>query len=178
MRFRDIPQMTRDANYQVNQPWDSLEDWLERERCEVKLDINPDFQRAHVWDEEKQRRYVEFCLRGGKGSNVLRFNCVGWMDDFRGPFVLVDGKQRLEAVRKFLRSDLRVFFNIHPNGSGYLYEDFEDHMRITHHDFVMMINNLETRRDVLRWYLDINDGGVIHTDDEIRKVQKMLEAEG
>ncbi len=109
MRLADIPQFTRDGNYQVNQPWDSIEDWLARERCEIGIDLNPDFQRAHVWSEDQQRRFVEFCLKGGKGSNTIRFNCVGWMNDFRGPFELVDGKQRLEAVRAFMRGDLRAF---------------------------------------------------------------------
>jgi hypothetical protein len=35
----------------------------------------------------------------------------------------------------------------------------------------------KTRAEVLQWYLDLNTGGVVHTDEEIAKVERMLEAE-
>lgn len=170
MKFSDIPQLTRDGNYRVNQSWQYLEDTLERYRKDNGLDLEPDFQRPHVWTKEQQIKYVEFCLKGGVGSSDIRFNCVGWMNDFRGPFVIVDGKQRLEAVRRFLRNDLPVF-------GGHFLKDFEDNMRILRPDFIFIINDLSTRADVLQWYLDINAGGVAHTQEELEKVQKLLELE-
>ena len=169
MKLTDIPQFTREASYRINQSWDSIESWIQKERCGISLDLNPDFQRAHVWTELQQIRYVEFCLQGGKGSNELRFNCVGWMDDFRGPFVLVDGKQRLEAVQKFMRSELPVF--------GLKLNEYEDKLRWATHDFILMVNNLQTRKQVLQWYLDINAGGVAHTEEEIYKVRRLLDME-
>jgi hypothetical protein len=169
MKFADIPQLTRDASYRVNIPWDYLEEWL-RPRDDVVPDLDPEFQRAHVWTEEQQIAFVEFMLRGGKGSNEIRFNCVGWMGDFRGPFVLVDGKQRLEAVRKFMANKLLVF-------GEYYFSDFEDRLRIVYVDFIMMVNSLPDMKSVLRWYLEINSGGTIHTDAELDKVRKLLEKE-
>lgn len=168
MKFADIPQFTRDGNYQVNQSWDSLETWIERQTKQNGLNLDPDFQRAHVWTEQQQIAYVEFCLRGGKHSNILRFNCVGWMHDFRGPFELVDGKQRLEAVRKFLRNDLPAF--------GHTFNEYEDRLH-WNTDFIIVVNDLATRRDVLQWYLDINTGGVVHTNEEIEKVRRLLAKE-
>ena len=41
----------------------------------------------------------------------------------------------------------------------------------------MNVNNLQTRREVLQWYLDLNDGGVVHSSDEIERVRKLLVAE-
>ena len=169
VKFSDIPQFTSDGNYQVNQPWDQLESWITRQQEKNGLNLDPDFQRAHVWKEAQQRAYVEFCLRGGKHSNMLRFNCVGWMNDFRGPFVLVDGKQRLEAVRKFLRNELKVF--------GHTFNEFEDIMG-WRYDFVIVVNSLATRREVLQWYLDINAGGVVHTEAELQHVRNLLKREG
>ena len=169
MRLQDIPQFTSDGNYQINQPWDSLEAWLARERDEVEIDLNPDFQRGHVWSELQQIRFVEFCLKGGKGSNTIRFNCCGWMQDFRGPFELVDGKQRLEAVRKFMRNELPAF--------GFTIEQYEGKFPFARYDFLIRVNDLPTRREVLQWYLDINTGGVVHTDTEIAKVRDLLEQE-
>jgi hypothetical protein len=168
MNFKDIPRFTRDANYRINVGLDYIEDWINRERSELKLDLDPDFQRSHVWTEKQQERFVEFMLRGGKGCNELRFNCVGWMTSFDGPFVLVDGKQRLEAVRKFLRDELKVF--------GQYCSEFGK-LRLADCDFIIMINELKTRKEVLQWYLDINTGGVVHTEEEIIKVQELLKKE-
>jgi len=167
MRFRDIPQFTNEGSYRVNTSWDYIESWIERHE-EQGLNLDPDFQRAHVWTKKQQKAYVEFCLHGGKGSNELRFNCVGWMADFRGPFELVDGKQRLQAVRRFLADDLKVF-------DGLKCSDFEG--KPSHIDFIIMVNNLPTRRDVLKWYLEINSGGTPHTESELEKVRTLLEKE-
>lgn len=168
MKFTDVPQFIDDGHYRVDVGWTDVEGWLERQ-FEIGLDIDPDFQRAHVWDEQKQVAYVEFCLRGGRGSNEIRFNCVGWMNSFEGPFVLVDGKQRLQAVRKFMNNEIRAF--------GLLYNEFEDKLRWHRTNFSMVVNSLKTRKEVLQWYLDINTGGVVHTKEEIEKVRKLLELE-
>jgi hypothetical protein len=176
MKLKQIPQFTGEGNYRINQPWSDLESWIERETKELGLDLDPDFQRAHVWDEKKQIAFVEFCLKGGKHSNIIRFNCVGWMGDFRGPFVLVDGKQRLEAIRKFLQNELYVFKNLDNQGNGFRLCDFEGNLKLSH-DVIIVVNNLATRREVLQWYLDINSGGVVHTNEELNKVKQLLEKE-
>jgi len=173
MDFKEIPKFTRDGSYRINVSWDYLEETLKNYNNRVgnlaSLDLNPDFQRGHVWKEHQQIAFVEHILRGGIGSKEIRFNCAGWMNDFRGPFVIVDGKQRLEAARKFLRNELRVF--------GHYYNEFTGRLRSTHADFIFSINNLATRKEVLQWYIDINTGGVVHTQEEIDKVKRLLVGE-
>lgn len=169
MKYSDIPQFTRTAAYKVNVGWGYLETMLYHYGKEDNLDLNPDFQRAHVWTKAKQQAYVEFCLRGGKSSREIFFNSKGWMVGFEGPMVLVDGKQRLEAVRRFLRDDLKVF--------GHKRSEFEGPLDMVRHDFIFYINDLETRAEVLQWYLDLNTGGVVHTNEEIEKVKRLLEKE-
>ena len=39
----------------------------------------------------------------------------------------------------------------------------------------IMINDVPTKKHVLQWYLQTNKGQVAHTNDEISKVEKMLE---
>ena len=41
-------------------------------------------------------------LRGGASGMNIYTNCPGWMSGSHGDFVLVDGKQRVDAVCKFL----------------------------------------------------------------------------
>jgi len=173
---------TRSAAYSVDVPWAYLEKWIvdhseKRSRAAV-LDLDPDFQRAHVWTREQQTAYVEYALRGGHAARELYFNCAGWMDDWRGPFVIVDGKQRLEAVRAFLRGDVPAFgktlaeWRAEAEAAG---ADVKDALGLGGPRFKIYVNDLKTREEVLRWYLDLNTGGTPHTDAEISKVRVMLD---
>jgi len=168
-KFRDIPQFTRSAGYHVDVSWDALESWIARQDDKAggdgSLELDPDFQRAHVWTEDQQIRYIEFVLRGGHSSKEIYFNHPNWMGSLKGVMELVDGKQRFEAARKFMRNEISVF--------GSLYRDFTDHLPLQV-SFSINVNNLKTRAEVLQWYIDLNAGGVAHTDDEISKVRAML----
>jgi hypothetical protein len=173
MKFNDIPQLTNSGHYQVNASWGYLEQMLAgymEPGCGAILDLEPDFQRGHVWTPEQQTAYVEFCLRGGSSGREILFNCVGWESDYRGPFVIVDGKQRLHAVRQFLANKVPVF-------GGHLYQEFTDSLRMCHSDFIFRINNLKTRKAVLTWYLELNGGGTPHTKDELDRVKELLQKE-
>ena len=178
-KISDIPKYTSRASWSVNVSWQFLEEHIEShgDRNYI-LDFDPDFQRVHVWTEAQQIRYVEFILRGGNSGKDLYFNCVGWQMDYEGPYVLVDGKQRLEAVRKFMRNELPVFNSgFLGNKEPLLLKDFSDKPRIMDTYFNWHVNNLKTRKEVLQWYLDLNAGGIAHTEQELDKVRKLLELE-
>lgn len=64
-RFKDIPQFTRSGSYQVDMPINRVPNWIEAEQKEMNLQLNPNFQRGHVWTEEQQIAWIEFFLRGG-----------------------------------------------------------------------------------------------------------------
>lgn len=169
MDYKEIPKLTSVGGYEIHQSWRYLEDWITNHTNKgegiTSLDLEPDFQRGHVWKKSQQVAYVEYCLKGGAQNNKLLFNCVGWMGNFKGPFVIVDGKQRLEAVRKFLRDDLEVF--------GQKCSEFG---KLPHeYHFVVNINNLKTREEVLQWYLEMNSGGTPHTKAELDKVRVLLQ---
>lgn len=171
-RFRDIPQFTKDGNYRVDVSWEYLEEqlkhWHNPEAGEV-LDMNPDFQRGHVWTEEQQIKYIEFMLRGGVSGNLIYWNNPSWHKGFNQPTVLVDGKQRLNAVLRFMRNEIKAF--------GYYRKEYTDRTDIIRHRLTFVVNDLKTRKEVLQWYLDLNTGGTIHTNDEIEKVKKLLSEE-
>lgn len=127
---------------------------------------------------ELQRR-ANLCDTHDVGSPTLEdyrlategFVLSTWAD--KGLMVLVDGKQRLEAVRKFLRNELPIF-------GGNFINDFNDPRRLLRSSdayFEIRVNNLKTRKEILTWYLQLNTGGVVHTEEEIAKVRRMLENE-
>jgi len=169
MHYRDIKPFTRSSRYSVDMPWGSLENWLEdcKETCSLELD--PEFQRAHVWDDRKRSRFVEYMLRQGHSSKDIYFNCPNYVGGGgpTGVMQLVDGKQRLDAVRKWMRSEVPAF--------GILRKDMEGTMRtLSGPGFKIHVNDLQTHREVLQWYLDLNEGGVAHTEDELNKVRLLL----
>lgn len=168
MRFKDIPQFTPFPNYHVHQSWRDINHWLGRYIEEYQLDIDPDFQRGHVWSEEQQIAYVEFGLRGGASGQHILTNHPNWMGSkcTEGPFQLVDGKQRLTAVRAFINNEITAF--------GSYYNTFEDRMSFLDPSFILHVNTLKTRAEVLQWYLEINSGGVVHTEEELARVRKLL----
>lgn len=172
--FRDIPQLPR-AHYEIDVGWRYVEEHLAGwAQFPGGLDLDPPYQRAHVWTVEQQIAYVEYSLMGGEVGRNLTFNCRSWESmRMEHPVELVDGKQRLTAVRSFMRNELRVF--------GHLYCEYADKDGMRQHlaGLKFRVCSLQTPAEVLRLYLNINAGGTPHTADELNRVRKMLaEAEG
>lgn len=169
-RFQDVPKYIQSGDYEcdydLHRVWPVVSEWMAKD-C-YGLDIDPDFQRVHVWTEAQQVAWLEHVLRHGKSGRVLYFNKPSWggkrtakYDDF----VLVDGKQRLEAIRRFSLNEIRVF--------GSYFSEYTDSPRICS-TIKFNVNDLPRKRDVLKWYLQMNAGGTPHTDEEIARVAQML----
>jgi uncharacterized protein with ParB-like and HNH nuclease domain len=170
MKFSDILRYTKRPGYHVNVDLDYIEDWIEDNISELDLQMNPDFQRGHVWTKEQQIAYIEYLLRGGQSGRDFYFNRVGGMHDLRDPkshFVCVDGLQRITAIFAFIHNEIPVF--------GYYLKEFEDRLRMANVMFSMNVNDLSNKKDVLIWYLEMNSGGTPHKPEELEKVKKMLE---
>lgn len=167
MKFSDIKPYTRCAGYMVNVGLDYLPDHYTRYVREYNLDVNPDFQRGNVWTEQQKIRFIEHMLRGGQSGRDIYVNCPEWNStNPTRECVLVDGKQRLDAALGFLNNEFPAF--------GTYYKDFEGSIRTVQGTFNWHVNDLATREEVLQWYLDLNSGGTIHTDEELTRVRSLL----
>lgn len=166
MKFQDIPKI-KNSHYHVDIPWGGLQDHLDRYLKYYNLELDPDFQRGHVWSENQQIAYVEYILREGMSGREIYFNCPNFMgnSDDVGPMQLVDGKQRITAVLRFLNNEIKAF--------DYYFNEFEDRLPLMC-GFSVHINNLKSKKDVLQWYIDLNSG-IAHTEEEIKKVKNMME---
>lgn len=173
-RYKDILPFTKSAAYAVDYFPKNLLDWIKEEQEHMGLQLCPDFQRGHVWTKGQQSAYIEYVLRGGKSGRDIYFNCPFWDDGKRSEqggyqdYVCVDGLQRITAWKRFFENELRVF--------GSLSSEFEDSIP---HSVTMRVhvNDLQTREDVLQWYLDMNAGGTPHTSAELNRVRNLLENE-
>ena len=41
-------------------------------------------------------------------------------------------------------------------------------------ELLFCVNNLQTKKEELQWYVDMNAGGTPHTNAEIERVKKMI----
>jgi len=167
MRYTSIPRFTAIGNYAVDVDFEGLEDYIKRYTKTYQLLMCPDFQRGHVWTEEQQIKYIEFVLSGGYSGKDIFFNCPGWMGK-HGQMVLIDGLQRLTAALRFIRNEIKVY------GSYYKEYDYIPNSKV---GFIFHVNNLKTRREELTWYIQLNEGGIVHTKEELDRVKKLLKEE-
>lgn len=166
MHIKDITPLTHWGSYYIhvrlNQLGSTIKDWEDE-----GLVLNPDFQRGHVWSKSQQFRFVEYVLRGGR-INELLFNNKGSFLVSTENFVCVDGLQRLTALLSFMDDQLTVF-------GGYKKSQIDD-IEILCRDITIpiRINSLSTRKQVLQWYLELNEFGTPHTKEELDKVKNLL----
>ncbi len=176
--FKDIPQFTKSSSYAVSVPWRSIDSTLkEFGSGPAGIDLDPEFQRGHVWRQDEswepgsvhqQTDYVEFCLRGGRSGQDIHFNCPYWQsgNEHTGKMVLVDGKQRLNAVRRFLNNEIPAF-------NKFMFE-YEGVLAYTAVSFTFHVNDLTTDLEVYDWYLSMNAGGTPHTPAELDRVRALM----
>lgn len=176
MNFRDVPQYIETGSWECNYGFVSLvktiENWCNGIDVNLPLQMNPDFQRGHVWTEQQQIAFIESVLRNGaKNARIIYLNDPNWMRHSDRPykdFVCVDGLQRYTAIKRFVQNEIKAF--------GYYYNQFEDKLR-GKFDMRINVNDLPTRKDVLQWYIEFNSGGTIHTEEEINRVKELLSKE-
>jgi len=163
MKFSQIKQLPQ-SNYRTQVPFNDLLYSLDRYKKIYNLDLNPEYQRCHVWTEVQQIEYVEHRLMGGNAGQEITLNCPGWQGNSDpGQMTLVDGKQRIEAVTRFLNNEIKVF--------GYYFKDFEDRMD-PGLGFYFNIAKLEGD-DILELYLSLN-AGIAHTEQELDRVRGLM----
>lgn len=172
MRFSDISQFTRSGTWQCDFDLQGLVKWIVNEQKNENLQLNPDFQRGHVWTEEQQIAFLEYFLKGGKSGTIIYFNKPDWHNSVEtnayNDFVCVDGLQRITAATRFVNNEIPVF--------GTFFKDFEDRPRMTH-TIKINVNDLKSKKEVLQWYIDMNAGGTPHTSEEIQRIKNMIKGE-
>jgi hypothetical protein len=169
-----IPQMLQ-YNYAVDWHLDHIEDSLEHYRESYGLDLSPEFQRGHVWTMEQRIKFVEYILKGGKIYAPIIFNSPAFAghrhhkdSDLDETVIIVDGLQRLTTMRMFMHNEVGVF-------GGYKLNDFDNPKLITRgFHFRVAVNTLQTRKELLQFYIELNEGHIAHSSEEIARVKGLL----
>lgn len=166
--FKDIPKFPQ-SSYRCSVGLKYLPTMLQGYMYDYRLEMNPDFQRGHVWTKEQQILFMEFRLKGGMSGQDIYFNCPEWGSGKSNKMVCVDGLQRVSAAMAFLFGQIPVF--------GSYVSEFEESVRAAGLDnlFTFHVADLRTEKEILEWYVSLNAGGTPHSKEEIDRVRKMID---
>jgi hypothetical protein len=157
-------------------PWDahkirvSTKPWSLRQAIDDlkdgTIDLAPDFQRPSVWTKEKRSRLIESILLG------IPLPAFYFSADSDGAMQVVDGVQRLSAIRDFAANELAL------GGLEYLatlegkpFNDLEAPLRRRFNQTQIFVNVIEPETPVevkFNIFKRVNTGGEPLTPQEIR----------
>lgn len=130
---------------------------------------NPDYQRDYVWTLEDKQRLIRSVFNR---TDIGKFLFVEY-DWPENRIEIVDGKQRLLAIREFMEG-------------RFAYEG-KNWYQLSHHDrrafdeaFVhtCTLNGSQvSKADILWLFLSVNEAGVPQTEEHIARAKKMYEEE-
>ena len=169
----------RTASYEVDMEWHFFDRQIDNIGADYGgLELNPDFQRGHVWTPSQQQHFIENVLRGVVTSAGfhIQFNCANWdnvdyVGDLPRGLQCLDGLQRITAVRDFLAGKVKPFGLSATDLAGSRFSPRRGYYR-----FRVAVHNFERKADLLAHYLDLNAGGTPHSSDELERVRAMLAA--
>lgn len=175
MKLADVPRFTT-PSYRVNVSPKGLLETIERwENRELYFELQPDFQRPLCWEPEDESRYIERLIQGHQQGIDFYFNHPNWGDSYDTspdmPMCCVDGLQRITAFQRFFDNKVKVF--------GHYLNEYEDAGNFTRHFSNVTLNiyvtNVKTKKELLSWYIHLNDTGKPHSREELNRVAKMME---
>lgn len=171
------------CRYSVDVGFDDIEWMIEKYRNSYDgFEENPDFQRGWVWTRDQQIAFIESFIRGGVGdtTRTIVLNCSDFQrdqatdSDLKG-FCVVDGLQRITAVRQFMKDEFTVFNDLVEGG---LDKNFFNGSRFnlkSQQGLRFNVMNFQYKSELLDYYLAINAGGTVHSKEELDRVRAMRE---
>lgn len=149
------------------------------------LELNPEFQRGakHVWNLDKQIAFVENLLRGidSVANKIIRFNDLTMQphdnadDILQNKILCIDGLQRLTAIIDFIDGKYKIF------NHQLSYEDILNNpdkpsmRRIFNHALIQFdFLQITSYKELLEYYIDLNTGGIAHTQSDIQVAKDLL----
>lgn len=136
------------------------------------VDMDTDFQRAHVWTEDQQTRFIGNVLQGSKIPPCF-LNTGPHGEWIRTE--LVDGKQRITAAIRWADNEIP---GVLMDGREVWFKNLDKQsLAALNMMTIRMILLRLTRLESMEFYIQLNRGGTVHTEEEIDKVRKLIEAE-
>lgn len=94
-----------------------------------EINLQPDFQRGEVWSLAKKKKLIDSIIRGWRIPPIHVVENNGFVDE------VLDGQQRLVAIRDFIENQFAVDGNLNPQSdilaklNGLRFEDLDDNTK-------------------------------------------------
>jgi hypothetical protein len=136
---------------------------------EPAWDLNPDYQRPACWTEDQQELFIGHVLEGGLVPPIYIQR-----SNYDSAVEVIDGQQRLRAIRAFMSGDLqaRVYHHNKWHRLPYGHLSTEEKRSPLLASKLIFVNL--PREERLKFYLRLNSAGTAHTQSELDRVRKML----
>ena len=158
---------------------DTIVDMVEGDHHWESFNLNPDYQRSHVWANDQASKFVGFLIEGGQPPLIFlqRYdtdkNAPKGSEYWNLPIEVIDGQQRIRAIYGWMKDQYPATLT---DGREIWFHDTDEidrrclpHIRVAFVDI--------SREERLKFYLSLNRGGTIHTDAEINRVRDLLDKE-
>ena len=144
---------------------------------DMPFDQNPEYQRGTKWSDERSSRFIGYLCENGEAPVIW---VQRWPYTSGKPDELLDGLQRVTAVRRFLSGDIPM--ELTDGTTVYLRDmspDDQRQIKSTTAGPTLTIRYVkyEALADVLLMYLRLNRGGMAHEDKDIDRVWAMYNKE-
>lgn len=135
------------------------------------VDFEPEYQRDYVWDESDKIKLIDAIYNN---VDIGKFAFIHLSDEewekngFKYAYEILDGKQRYKAILEFYES--RFQYN------GLYFKDLSPKDQLHFKRYTVNVaetHNLD-REQKLRYFLMLNTGGRIMSEEHLNKVRKML----
>lgn len=148
-------------------PIDMYIDWIRR----GALNFDADYQREYVWGEEEQQTFLRVLISGFPLGNVALAKAPDW-DVIDGPYIeVVDGKQRLTTLKKFVNNEIPIVLN----GQDVYWFEFTraEQLSFGRPTLTAIILDEATPQHRLEYFIAVNFTGVPQSDEHRQKVLNM-----
>ena len=139
--------------------------------------VLPPWQRPPVWDVPRQRAFIEGIFLGFPPGAIVTVEpdwttgADGKAEVKPGSGWLIDGQQRVTAIRDFIESRLSIF-------DGLLYSDLPRAEQLRRFDRVVLTRIVlpsDTEEETLKaLYRRMNYGGVAHTQQDLDRLDSSV----
>jgi hypothetical protein len=159
--------------------------WLS-ETEEFPIELNPAYQRAEVWDEERKTNLIKSVLMGLPIGGIYINNRKA---DYSEPRRCIDGQQRLRALSEFINGDFAIptawvddralgDYRVVPEdytAETIRYTDFgvPGQRFFCFNTLAVYETNLKSEREEAELFLLINFGGVPQSDEDWARAESV-----
>lgn len=134
--------------------------------------IIPEYQRDLVWSLENKQNLIFSIMNGSPiGEFIFVRETVDTKKEYYHRWIIVDGQQRLNALKEFVNNDFadkdgRYYVEYSYREMVYFFEEFSAFKAVYIQDL--------PEKEQIEIYLSKNVGGVAHTEAELQKAKDLL----